>query len=45
MSAEGDAGPKGLDPDAGQELRDAGVDKYLGQFTPVSSTDVGDGWT
>jgi hypothetical protein len=36
---------KGLDPDAAQELSDAGVDKYLGQFTPMSSTDVGDGWT
>jgi hypothetical protein len=36
--------PPGLDPAAAQELSDAGVDKYLGQFTPVSSTDVGDGW-
>jgi hypothetical protein len=27
------------------ELRDAGVDKYIGDFTPVSSVDVGDGWT
>ena len=36
---------RGLDPNAAQELRDAGVDKYLGQFTPASSTDVGDGWT
>lgn len=36
---------KGLHPDAEQELRDAGVDKYLGEFTPVSSEDVGDGWT
>ena len=41
----GAGSPKGLAPDAAQELRDAGVDKYLGQFTPVSSTDVGDGWT
>lgn len=37
--------PKGLNPDAAQELRDSGLDKYLGQFTPVSSVDVGDGWT
>ncbi len=37
--------PQGLDPNALQELSDAGVDKYLGQFTPISSTDVGDGWT
>jgi hypothetical protein len=26
------------------ELEDAAVNKYLGEFTPVSSTDVGDGW-
>lgn len=37
--------PKGLNAQAAQELSDAGVDKYLGLFTPVSSTDVGDGWT
>ncbi len=41
----GAGGKKGLDPDAADELSDAGVDKYLGAFTPVSSTDVGDGWT
>jgi hypothetical protein len=40
----GAASQKGLDPAAAQELRDAGVDKYLGEFTPISSTDVGDGW-
>jgi hypothetical protein len=47
MSAEGYAErkQKGLSPEAGQELRDADVDKYLGQFAPVSSEDVGDGWT
>jgi len=37
--------PKGLNDDALDELSDAGVDKYLGAFTPVASTDVGDGWT
>ncbi len=37
--------PKGLNDDAMDELSDAGVDKYLGEFTPVASTDVGDGWT
>ena len=37
--------PKGLNDDAFDELSDAGVDKYLGAFTPVVSTDVGDGWT
>ncbi len=41
----GAGGKKGLDPDAAAELSDADVDKYLGAFTPVSSTDVGDGWT
>jgi len=45
MSANGEAGPPGLNSQAGQELRDAGVDKYLGDFTPVISQDVGDGWT
>jgi hypothetical protein len=37
--------PKGLNPQAQQELENAGLYKYLGQFTPASSTDVGDGWT
>jgi hypothetical protein len=36
---------RGLNANAFAELSDAGVDKYIGQFTPVSSTDVGDGWT
>ena len=36
---------KGLNDDALDELEDAGVDKYLGEFEPVSSEDVGDGWT
>jgi hypothetical protein len=35
----------GLNPLAKQELHESGVDKYLGEFTPVSSSDVGDGWT
>jgi hypothetical protein len=37
--------PKGLNDDAFDELIDAGVDKYLGAFTPIASVDVGDGWT
>jgi hypothetical protein len=37
--------PRGLNGDAFLELSDAGVDKYLGAFTPFVSTDVGDGWT
>ncbi len=36
---------KGLSAAAAAELSQAGVDKYLGQFTPVASADVGDGWT
>ena len=45
MSADGDAKQKGLNSDAAAELSASGVDKYLGQFTPVSSTDFGEGWT
>jgi hypothetical protein len=45
MSAEGEAKDKGLSDDAYQELSEANVDKYLGEFTPAVSTDVGDGWT
>jgi hypothetical protein len=37
--------PRGLNAQALQELADVGVDKYLGEFTPISSLDVGDGWT
>ncbi len=35
----------GLSGQAEQELRDAGVDKYLGAYEPAASFDVGDGWT
>lgn len=35
----------GLLPGAFVQLQKAGVTKYLGKFTPVSSTAVGDGWT
>ena len=35
----------GLSPEAEQELRDAGVDKYLGEFTPAQSTEIEGGWT
>jgi hypothetical protein len=48
MSANGYAngkGDKGLSDEAFDELSDAGVDKYLGAFEPISSVDVGDGWT
>jgi hypothetical protein len=37
--------PHGLTPQAVSELKDAGVDKYVGQFTPAASAPVGDGWT
>ena len=42
VSAQADPG---LNAAAEQELRATGVDKYLGEFTPASSEDVGDGWT
>lgn len=41
----GAGGPRGLSGNAYIELNVAGVDKYLGAFEPVVSTDVGDGWT
>ena len=38
-------GCPGLVLGAYAQLAQAGVNQYLGQFTPVSSTAVGDGWT
>jgi hypothetical protein len=38
-------GTLGLKPGAYIQLHNAGVTKYLGQFTPASSTPLGDGWT
>jgi hypothetical protein len=38
------ADPPGLSAEALDELAAAGVNKYLGEFTPISSQDVGDGW-
>ena len=35
---------QGLSMQAFDELHDAGVDKYVGQFTPSSSTPVANGW-
>lgn len=35
----------GLNQQARSELHAAGVDKYMGDFTPVLSEDVGEGWT
>lgn len=36
---------RGLNPAAMQELRDTGVDRYLGQYRPADPVDVGDGWS
>ncbi|MBW2292988.1 MAG: hypothetical protein JRG94_11870 [Deltaproteobacteria bacterium] len=35
----------GLNRQARLELQAAGVDKYVGDFTPISSEDIGEGWT
>ena len=35
----------GLDRDAKRELRDAGVTRYLGEFSPAATEDAGGGWT
>jgi hypothetical protein len=35
----------GLNFGAMVQLHKSGVDQYLGEFTPIASTDVGDGWT
>lgn len=45
FAAPGKQQARGLNPDAMAELADAGVDKYMGEFTPVASSDVGEGWT
>jgi hypothetical protein len=37
--------PFTLSQEALSELADAGVNKYIGEFAPVSSVDRGDGWT
>jgi Pectinacetylesterase len=36
---------RGLNADAAAELRATGVDKYLGQYEPAVSVDIGGGWT
>ena len=41
----GNGCPLGLSFRGFVELHQAGVDKYLGEFTPATSEDVGDGWT
>ena len=39
------AGPKGLNAQAKKALIAAGVNKYMGQFSPAASFPVGQGWT
>lgn len=43
--AGGENGKVGLNAAARADISQAGMDKYLGQFTPATSTDVGQGWT
>ena len=43
--ADDDDRRKGLNRKAKQELIAAGVNKYVGDFTPGATADVGDGWT
>lgn len=35
---------RGLNPEAMSELSAVGLDKYMGQFTPALSEELGDGW-
>ena len=42
---DSDRGRKGLNRQAKKELIQAGVNKYLGEFSPVVSQDHGNGWT
>ena len=44
-TARDDRPERGLSSDARVELSASGVDKYLGEFTPASSSDAGGGWT
>jgi hypothetical protein len=43
--AGGENGKVGLSADARANIAQSGMARYLGQFTPLASTDVGDGWT
>jgi hypothetical protein len=45
LGKPGGVPPYGLNPEAARELRDAGIDKYVGAFLPISESDVGEGWT
>lgn len=43
--ADDDRGGKGLKRKAKRELVQSGLTKYVGDFQPAASADVGDGWT
>lgn len=43
-TAWGEPTRRGLNPNAMEELVDSGVTKYMGEFSPALSEDVGDGW-
>jgi len=45
FAAPGKQSARGLNPEAMQELEAAGMTKYVGQFQPAVSRDVGEGWT
>jgi hypothetical protein len=45
MAGAVDARPPGLNPHARNELRDVGLDRYVGQFKPAGDAqDAGNGW-
>jgi hypothetical protein len=44
LGEPGNQTARGLNPDAMLELSLAGVDKYMGQFTPALSEEIDDGW-
>lgn len=44
FSKPGKRPPRGLNSQAMAELKDAGVNKYVGEFAPAVSLDVGEGW-
>lgn len=45
FSEPGNQSKRGLNPQAMSELAGAGVNKYMGEFTPAVSEDLADGWT
>ena len=45
LGAPGKQSVRGLNPQAMEELANAGVTKYMGDFEPLVSQDIGEGWT